>query len=1204
MSGKNKPVWEINPNFIIGVGGTGHLFLSHFKELVRMKYLENRNDSFPLIQYQVFDTEFISIPYKGKSLTEKEKKQMREHYRESDRGYETAMESCVELSEQCEIKVIPEDLSKYLTNPSLLGIDDFMPTNVSSIKPGTFGASQIGLIALVAGIANFSKIYKKLEEQIKYLVGSKVENDLNTHWSPGFKKSGNGSLTIYIVCSTGGGTGRGLFMLLGMMCRDIMKNINPDLANTGKIILVNFTPDCFTVRGRVVPVETYNPMKAQQYGAFKELDSIMSNYDRGASGAVEIDNYFKLNRGYQEKKKLAPFDSVLMISSKLDGNGAEQLDSYKMLNSIAAESIASLIFSNYQGNLQAALCNVRDPMEEAKTKMLRQRKYGRLGRGALRYPVKRLVGYLKNYISYQCIMDLEDGRLVNIPEEPAEKIAGSLFERIKGDIDNRYPAPQTTTFDELGENSFENNYGSKLQRIFSQKINTLASNHDEQDKILFGETDKPGQVYLSQEIDNLKKLLIGQIEENGVTYARSVYGKLKSEINGFEAELRRKFMTGQELENESAIKIINDLINSEYEGISEYLDGKHPGFENAFAQIQNDRELWHKKRKFLQKLHVVRDDSKTVSGASKKSIDGLITNFQKCLRSLHQLRKVKTYLTFYEKFRVEIAKLDTAMNTFSRFLNRTDDYHRKLGVAEEYIVEMSKILTQSKNPTEIFIYGNNKEEYESFCKSFPKISEIYSIVHANLNEQTVSKLFDHGCTPESIRNALYDSISREVNRETQELNISSYFQKLYRDGENKYIRGLWESLYSRSSWLGHCSANRIGPKHRNESDFKEFGFLELANPHDFTLSGNNVAGLFGRSTQLIQRDYLDELIIWTRYQVEMPLFVFDSIYETINDYDRLARGEDDSEAAAAAMAKFHTSKQYFYVDEPLGKISHIPVSEKEETINFMLHIGGIEVDTEGYLLCYHRKEGSNYMTLKRWLLNEYDETTGVLFEEYCEDMSAYPELTIHLLNSTAEWLKQLADPQKGGVPLRQRTQKILKKYLEQDSYPTIPETYLENRLLKNNNAQMSKLFRQKEINANYKKKQVRFSKKFPTPALYRNVDIMNAEMELEPCEISMSLYSLKEQREGLNEEDMGPLKQNGNGDSKLNSKKPVFTSGIEDFIDNPVENITPGLIDEKIKGRLLQLKELFDEDLISSENYEQAKAKVLFSNEDISNEEG
>jgi len=111
-------------------------------------------------------------------------------------------------------------------------------------------------------------------------------------------------------------------------------------------------------------------------------------------------------------------------------------------------------------------------------------------------------------------------------------------------------------------------------------------------------------------------------------------------------------------------------------------------------------------------------------------------------------------------------------------------------------------------------------------------------------------------------------------------------------------------------------------------------------------------------------------------------------------------------------------------------------------------------------------------------------------------------------------------------------------------------------------------------------------------------------MELEPCEISMSLYSLKEQREGLNEEDMGPLKQNGNGDSKLNSKKPVFTSGIEDFIDNPVENITPGLIDEKIKGRLLQLKELFDEDLISSENYEQAKAKVLFSNEDISNEEG
>ena len=1196
MNEKKQPVRTINPNLVIGLGGTGHLFTSYFKELVRTKYLGDRDDSFPLIQYQVIDTEFISIPYKGKSISEKEQKLMKEHYRESDRGYETAMESCIELSEQCEIKVIPTDLVKYLQKHDLLGIDDFMPTNVSSIKPGTFGASQIGLIALITAIANFSKIYKRLEERIKYLVGSLVENDLNTQWSPGFEKSTTESLTIFIACSTGGGTGRGLFMLIGTMCRAIMESINPDLANIGKIILVNFTPDCFTVRGRVVPVETLVPMKAQQYAAFKEIDSVLSNYNDGSSGAIEVDNYFKINRGVQGKWKLSPFDSALMISSKLDGSGAEQLDSYKMVNSIAADSIASLIFSNFQGKLQAALCNVRDPMEEAKTKMLRQRKYGRLGRGALRYPVKRLVGYLKNYISYQCIMDLEDGRLVEPPDEAPEKIAESLFERITNEIDTRYPAPQPLTFDELGENSFENSYDSKLQRIFSQKINTLTSNHDEQDKFLFGEAEKAEQIYLFQEIDKLKELLMGVIKENGVIRAKSVHSYLRTKINDFEKKSIRKIITGKEQDNDSFIKIINDHIAVEFEDITQYLDGKHPGFETVSAKIQNDRDLWHKNRTVLQKLHVIRDDPKMVSGITKKAVDGLIANFQKCLRSFHQLRKLKSFLIFYEKLRVDMNKLDSAMNEFSGFLNSKDEYHRNLGLSEEYVTEMSKIIFRPKNPTEIFVWGRNKGEYESFCRDFPKISEIYSNVHNDLNLQAVSKIFKHGCSPELIRNVLYESISREVDRETKNLSISKFFQNLYRNEEHDRIRRLWESLYSRSSWLGKCSPNRIGPKHRTESDFKEFGFLELANPDDFTLSGNNVSGLFGRSTELMKRDYMDELIIWTRYQVEMPLFVFDSIYETIGDYDRLARGEGDAEAAAAAMAKFHTSKKFFYVDEPLAKISHIPISEKEETFNLMLHIGAVEVDSEGYLLCHQRIEGSNRPGFKRWLMVEYDETSGVLFEEYCEDMSGHPELTIHLLNTTTEWFRLLTDPQNVSAERRMRTQDIFKNYLELDSYPTIPETYLENSLLKDAASQMSKLFRQKEMTANYKKKKIKFGKKFPIPTLYRDVEVMNEEMQLEPCGFSMSMRKDLDLYEEVESKTAQP---NGSMSDKLNSKKAAPGSGstVNEFVNGSGAKINQCVIDEKLKEELINLKEIFDLGLISEENYEQAKNKILFLSE-------
>ena len=171
---------------------------------------------------------------------------------------------------------------------------------------------------------------------------------------------------------------------------------------------------------------------------------------------------------------------------------------------------------------------------------------------------------------------------------------------------------------------------------------------------------------------------------------------------------------------------------------------------------------------------------------------------------------------------------------------------------------------------------------------------------------------------------------------------------------------------------------------------------------------------------------------------------------------------------------------------------------------------------------------------------------------------------------------------------------IFKNYLELDSYPTIPETYLENSLLKDPTSQMSKFFRQREMTANYKKKKIKVGKKFPIPTLYRDVEVMNEEMQLEPCGFSMHMRKDLD----LYEEVVSKTAQsNGPGSDKLNSKKATPGSAINGLVNGSEVKINQGVIDEKLKDELINLKEIFELGLISEENYEQAKKRILFLSE-------
>jgi hypothetical protein len=246
--------------------------------------------------------------------------------------------------------------------------------------------------------------------------------------------------------------------------------------------------------------------------------------------------------------------------------------------------------------------------------------------------------------------------------------------------------------------------------------------------------------------------------------------------------------------------------------------------------------------------------------------------------------------------------------------------------------------------------------------------------------------------------------------------------------------------------------------------------------------------IFGKAPKIIKRNLREEFIL-TRYQVAMPLFVCDSIYETANEYDQLARRTGSK--AVSKLAKYHTAEKYFYIDEPLGRVTHIPASELQDTLNLMLHLGIISIDGEGYLECQHYDERARTWVVKRWLTDKdkVDRTSGILFETFERDPSSHSELMVHLLDLTTKLLACLASvPTHYPEDLRIKSQKIAIGYITDETYPLIPETLLQNRLLKE--PVIAKLFQQKHISDGYKTKKINVSRSLDRTTAFRSLDEM------------------------------------------------------------------------------------------------------------------
>jgi len=316
---------------------------------------------------------------------------------------------------------------------------------------------------------------------------------------------------------------------------------------------------------------------------------------------------------------------------------------------------------------------------------------------------------------------------------------------------------------------------------------------------------------------------------------------------------------------------------------------------------------------------------------------------------------------------------------------------------------------------------------------------------------------------------------------------------------------LWTDLYESSSYLGKIDDSRIGPDSRGNT-LVTLMFLEMADQKYFRQSDVSKT-TYPKTLTVIDREDLNETCILSTYQLGLPLFVFDSIYETQAEYDRLARQGESADEASATLAQFHTAKRFFYINEPLGKVTHIPAAELEDTMNLMLHLGVFEVDENyNYIHCLRRKPDSKALIMEKWLQNELDDSTGVYMGHFVTNVTRYNELMVKMLEKTNDILGSMAAPPAQFTEAEKKEAiAAFEGYVMGAVYPIIPETLLQNRLLKN--VKIKNMFKNPLIKKGYNKKIVTYRRDNPEPVLYKSLPTMLQDMNFERPDILSKVIS-------------------------------------------------------------------------------------------------
>lgn len=1096
---------KIIPTLFVGLGGTGFYAISDIKKNIANKYFGG-NPNFPLISFYAIDTEFLTADRIDKQLKNNPELEF----------VTTFDNNTIKDIERIETRVIPDNVKGILKNPGETGLEDFVPPKADEcIDVKGDGASGVGLIGKIALANNFTNIANKAKSEIERLMGNDTLTRLrNTPEFADYDRENR--MNIFIFCSFGGGTGKGMALIIAAMFKELLHEQFHGGRQKYNITIVNYLPACFRARGRSVANDesTYQYILKNQYATYKEFDWCMTH-------GYTNENFFKkyFNNNNNINRKTEDFiNTIYNVSPNLEDSGA-QLSSYESVNRIVSDVFTFLVMNPESYAILQNVSNdtqkVETSIPEKGTKLKRNRKYGRIGRYTLVMPEEELFEFTKTFYTEKLFSDflkggIEKSKAYEVVTGPQRDPETDMRPETLGEDENKKvyqifndhynSAPQlnpgTLHFGDVRNyqvNDFINPIKKEIENFTTLKIGFEKSKRLEQthrliDEFVVKAIEYSGLLYARDFLNYLNRLLEVQVQElleniqskNEYGPRELLKGLGEKELFKRKAELAMfKFKVGAEVRIR-----LNEKLTEHILSLNEYTAPEK--FNDISAKLEKLRTP--KKKNFIEKLFKMDEDGKIPFPQEQQLLVGAIINkFNQQILKAWPVFIAHEYLVFAIKVHEHIEnrlsriyEFIISLNGYSGkeasdgniFSSKKEAY--KEGLLKYFETELTRKSVVVREANESNVIGDNIHDFKLFATKILPYDKILNDIHLQFNEDVVQNLFSHQSLSPNSDELIFKTMrlclgrlkkERYDENDKKKWTILNYLKYLIDNKDEKTSQQVEENLLkikSRSRFLASVDVHKFESPGAAETSFPQQNFLEIS---DKEFLPNKVTGWeeYVYKAKLIPQDD-DSRITLTRVQGLIPLFAFTDLQEAQKLYKQSLLQAEKEDSKHEFKVKSHTSSFFMDgIDEPFGQTLQIDKNEVINIWNTAFHLGIVHTDESGYIRIIDsalKTEWIDYEdpSKKHIPLREKRRVRlndfGNNYVDYFHLINTINELICDRLNMLAE------DPAYG--------KSILKKYLADINYPILAKplfNIIQNKLDKNNYSEL--IFRVSQMEQDY-----------------------------------------------------------------------------------------------------------------------------------------
>ncbi|GEM_PF-6353984 len=1062
---------SIIPTINVGLGGTGFYAISEVKRTIAKKYFDG-DPNFPLTAYWAIDTEFLTADKMDKS-----------HNKEELNFVRTFDASNIREVERMETRVTPEAIKSTLANPNATNYGDFIPPNAAEhIEVGGDGASGIGLIGKIAFADNFSRICGAFEGIVADLMGHDAMNRLKAK-SQYAQYSREDRLNVFIYCSFGGGTGKGMALIFAAMAKEILSKQFSNQRDRYNISIINYLPECFRARGRSLAKDpsTFNYILKNQYATYKEIEWCL---EKGYANENFFKDYFR--KGGSSPKTENFINSIYNISPRLEKRGIE-ISSYQSLNQIVANVFSFLIMNEESKEILASNSNDTSKKDaavpEKETGLVRNLKYCRIGRYSLVMPEFALFEYTKLYFTRKILDDFLNGGLESdlanltypqIENKPTDyEFHPNTYATTKqGDIEQEFNKhfrlPIEGKESDLTFPGDARNY--QPQQVLSFMTDVI--NRFETHAISFFEQSKRPEKVTDNVLDSQLTLLTKGF---GLKFS---YDFLKYLDQKLTTGVQRMLDLTKETGDYNASFFLKGLGDSNPYATEKNLDFFHfkvgakvlvklkEEFDNQLAGVREginstllsdvssiiERVTKPKKKSLISKIFGSENDERIpFPEDAKHMISEKIRRFNQNLKKIRPLYNAAQYVEYALFIHQYVQKRSETISALIDNLDNSASDSRDSGLIAEIDQKLGGISSMKSEANENYMIGDHENEFKGFCEDILPEKDISRDLHTRFNNEVVEQMF--GTMGQDLGRNLYPKVTGfseerirpiRYHEETREKNwsIDKYMKFLSMQKDETLKQQVEENLkkmMGASDFLGAVDSNKFKDPGRALTFFPQQNFLEISDK-DYLAQNINNWQTYTHNAKLIEQEN-EERVTLTRIQGLIPLFAFTDLQNAQNLYLKELNSDSSDEAKEKFLVKAHSSSFFMKsITEPFGKTLQLDSSEMTGIWNMAFHLGITGVDKRGYIKVLKvasdtklvHFENPNKMnepeSVKRW----------VKISDFSQDYNDYYSLVELMKTFLFERMNELADD------VDDTGQMILEKYLTNPSYPMLPKSLHDN----------------------------------------------------------------------------------------------------------------------------------------------------------------